>query len=168
MKSTFNCDAAMHTYIKAGVSSQKILMGLPFYDDVTSISVKSDYVKKKQLDGTFFWELSSDRQGELVSAAYNVFSNTAQKTVSRTTARFTTVTTTGSLLSMTTTLTSSVIAKKNCKNMATLPYVYSIADEVTHDGRQYSCRPAHTSLPGWKSNCVRALWLKDKFSRIVY
>ncbi|CAF3388911.1 unnamed protein product [Rotaria socialis] len=214
MKSTFNCDAAMHTYIKAGVSSQKILMGLPLYgrgwqgvtsanlngfsqiasnippngtweagmpflfnpstgiwisyDDVTSISVKSDYVKKKQLDGTFFWELSSDRQGELVSAAYNVFSNTAQKTVSRTTARFTTVTTTGSLLSMTTTLTSSVIAKKNCKNMATLPYVYSIADEVTHDGRQYSCRPAHTSLPGWKSNCVRALWLKDKFSRIVY
>ncbi|CAF4044096.1 unnamed protein product [Rotaria magnacalcarata] len=229
MKSIFNCDAAIQTYVRAGVSSQNILMGLPLYgrgwqavtsnplndfsqaasstpptgtwkagvfdyddlkksyipsytrywddqskvpflsnpstgiwisyDDVTSISVKSDYVKQKHLGGTFFWELSSDRQGELVSTAYNVFSNTAETIVSSTTARSKTVTTTGSLLSMTTTLISSVIAQKTVRTWQSY-YVYSMADEVTHDGRKYNCRQAHTSLLDWMPNCVPALWLQ--------
>ena len=33
------------------------------------------------------------------------------------------------------------------------------ADVVTYNGISYSCRQAHTSLPGWEPDRVPALWL---------
>jgi chitinase len=30
---------------------------------------------------------------------------------------------------------------------------------VTYQGRRYSCRQAHTSLPGWEPATTLALWL---------
>ncbi len=36
---------------------------------------------------------------------------------------------------------------------------YANGQVVTHDGRRYQCRQAHTSLPGWEPSNVLALWL---------
>jgi len=36
---------------------------------------------------------------------------------------------------------------------------YTIGDVVTYNGIPYSCRQAHTSLPGWEPPAVLALWL---------
>lgn len=46
------------------------------YDDLESIKWKAGYVKKHRLRGAFFWELSKDRQGELVGAVFNALNNT--------------------------------------------------------------------------------------------
>ena len=40
------------------------------------------------------------------------------------------------------------------------PYTaYKIGQIVTYAGKRYSCRQAHTSLPGWEPPNVPALWL---------
>ncbi|MCC7159878.1 MAG: hypothetical protein IT281_10115 [Ignavibacteria bacterium] len=117
------------------------------YDDITSISLKSNYIKESQLGGTFFWELSSDRQGELVSTAYNVLSDTSQRTISPT------------ISTTTTTSTCSVTTEKT--TAAWEPnFRYSVDDEVTYDGVKYRCRLAHTSLVVWMPKIVPALWLQ--------
>ncbi|MDQ0375516.1 carbohydrate-binding protein [Cellulomonas humilata] len=36
---------------------------------------------------------------------------------------------------------------------------YKVGDVVTYGGTRYSCRQAHTSLPGWEPPNVLALWL---------
>jgi hypothetical protein len=41
------------------------------YDDLKSINIKIDYIKKKRLIGRFFWELSSDRKFDLIGATFN-------------------------------------------------------------------------------------------------
>lgn len=38
---------------------------------------------------------------------------------------------------------------------------YKIGDLVSHKGAVYSCRRAHSSLPGWEPSIVPALWLKQ-------
>jgi chitodextrinase len=44
------------------------------YDDLESIKIKNDYIKQKRLGGAFFWELSCDRQAELIDATFNTLS----------------------------------------------------------------------------------------------
>jgi hypothetical protein len=41
------------------------------YDDLESIEIKNNYIKENKLGGVFFWELSSDRQAELIGATFN-------------------------------------------------------------------------------------------------
>jgi hypothetical protein len=41
------------------------------YDDLKSINIKIDYIKKNRLVGRFFWELSSDRKFELIGTTFN-------------------------------------------------------------------------------------------------
>lgn len=42
------------------------------------------------------------------------------------------------------------------------PYTYyAEGDKVSQNGETYSCRQAHTSLPGWEPIYVPALWLKQ-------
>jgi chitinase len=41
------------------------------YDDPTSITNKTSYVKTKGLGGVFFWEYSQDSTGTLLNAMYN-------------------------------------------------------------------------------------------------
>ena len=36
---------------------------------------------------------------------------------------------------------------------------YAAGNRVSHGGRNYECRQAHTSLPGWEPPNVAALWL---------
>lgn len=50
------------------------------YDDITSVTFKSDYVKEQQLRGVFFWELSSDRKAELITTAYRILDRISQST----------------------------------------------------------------------------------------
>lgn len=141
IKSKYNCDAAIQSYLSIGVPSRKILLGLPLYgrgwqgvtnqsrngfsqsassqlptgtwengvfdydhlkksflptskrywddkskvpflynsstgiwisyDDLQSIHMKNNYIKQNKLGGAFFWELSSDRQVELIGATFN-------------------------------------------------------------------------------------------------
>ena len=41
------------------------------YDDARSIGAKADYVRAKGLGGMMFWELSQDRDGELLDVIVN-------------------------------------------------------------------------------------------------
>jgi predicted carbohydrate-binding protein with CBM5 and CBM33 domain len=38
---------------------------------------------------------------------------------------------------------------------------YRVGDAVTFDGLRYSCRQAHTALPGWEPPLTPALWLQQ-------
>lgn len=45
------------------------------YDDTASIREKAQYVLSESLGGAMFWELAADRDGELLAALYDAFSN---------------------------------------------------------------------------------------------
>ena len=45
------------------------------YDDLESTKWKAGYIRKHRLRGAFFWELSKDRQGELIGAAFNALNS---------------------------------------------------------------------------------------------
>lgn len=45
------------------------------YDDRQSIELKSNYIKQEKLAGAMFWELSSDRDVELLSRTFHIFNN---------------------------------------------------------------------------------------------
>ncbi|CAM4919719.1 unnamed protein product [Rotaria socialis] len=77
MKSTFNCDAAMHTYIKAGVSSEKILMGLPLYgrgwQGVTSANLNGFSQIASNIPPNGTWEAGSFDYDDLKKILYSVY-----------------------------------------------------------------------------------------------
>lgn len=41
------------------------------YEDLESLKWKTDYIKQHQLAGIFFWEITKDREADLISAAFN-------------------------------------------------------------------------------------------------
>ena len=45
------------------------------YDDLESTKWKVGYIRKHRLRGIFFWELSKDRSGELLGAAFNALNS---------------------------------------------------------------------------------------------
>ena len=40
------------------------------YEDLRSLQWKMKYIRENRLAGIFFWEISKDRQGQLISAAF--------------------------------------------------------------------------------------------------
>lgn len=133
------------------------------YDDLQSIGIKNDYIKQNRLGGAFFWELSSDRQAELVGATFNALNNglppsTSQPQSSTTPPRITT--TTG--IPRTSTISRGTQSSSTQGNISEWkPYTaYSVGQKVTYQGITYSCRQAHTSLPDWLPPVVPALWLQ--------
>ena len=143
------------------------------YDDLQSIGIKNNYIKQKRLGGAFFWELSSDRQAELVGATFNALTNglppsTSQPQSSTSPPQITTTTATPRTSSTSrgtpppSTSTSSTTKSSTPGNISEWkPYTaYSVGQKVTYQGLTYSCRQAHTSLPDWMPPVVPALWLQ--------
>lgn len=49
------------------------------YDDVQSIQSKSEYIKREELAGAMFWELSGDRDCDLIDVAFDVLNKNEPK-----------------------------------------------------------------------------------------
>jgi chitinase len=137
------------------------------YDDLQSISLKNDYIKQEQLGGAMFWELSSDRNAELVSATFVALLN------GQTPAPVTNPSTTPSASTVQTNAPNST-AQTNTPNSTApasttqepsgdiLPWQtntpYNTGDRVTFEGKTYRCLQSHTSLSHWTPAAIAALW----------
>ncbi|CAF0868601.1 unnamed protein product [Rotaria sp. Silwood1] len=224
IKSRYNCDAAIQAYIRAGVPSTKILMGLPLYgrgwkgvtstalngfsqtassqlprgtwengvydyddlkrsyissnqrywddqskvpflfnpstglwityNDVQSIDIKNNYIKQNNLGGGFFWELSSDRQAELIGLTYNALNNGVEPSSTTASASSSNSPTTINNVKTTTQSSTQGIIRQWQTN-----YAYSVNDLVMYQGKIYKCRQGHRSQLDWIPPDVLALWL---------
>ena len=142
------------------------------YDDLESIALKNDYIKREKLGGAMFWELSSDRNAELVSATFAALNNgqtfAPQSTPARTstpgaTAPVTVITSaaSGSTTAFEPTPAAGTTTTKPSGGDAPLwdaHVAYRVGDRVKYDDKIYRCVQSHTSLPGWTPVVVAALW----------
>ncbi|CAF1395041.1 unnamed protein product [Rotaria sordida] len=132
------------------------------YDDVESINIKNNYIKQSNLAGAFFWELSGDRQAELISATFNSLNNGVQPSLT-TSASSTIITDRSSSTNPSTTINLMTTSESSNQGNTSewKPYhSYLVNDQVTYKGIRYRCRQAHTSLPDWMPPVVPALWLQ--------
>jgi chitinase len=158
------------------------------YDDVESINIKNNYIKQKRLGGAFFWELSSDRQAELVGVTFNALSKDVRPIIRNSSSSTTTAVTTSpssttksvtnssssTAIPVTTSpsSTTTVTSTTRKAEASTKPLnqghssewqsckSYSIDDQVTYQGKTYRCRQNHMSLSDWMPSVVPALWLE--------
>lgn len=137
------------------------------YDDLESISIKNNYIKREQLGGAMFWELSGDRSSELVGATFAaLYNGQTPPTVSSTTVSpFSTtqtnvpISTTTQAVTPTSTIFVSTTETTNGNDPEWQPHrSYRIGDRVTYTKITYRCVQAHTSLPDWTPAAVPALW----------
>lgn len=138
------------------------------YDDLQSISLKNDYIKRENLAGAMFWELSSDKNAELVGATFQALNNGQPPSPATNPPTAATVATTPSVIA--TTQNTPVTATNQATTQATtqqpsgssstweLNTSYRVGEQVTFEGRTYRCIQSHTSLPGWTPAAVPALW----------
>ena len=61
-------------YSKVPYLYSKIMKQFISYDDTTSISLKSSYVCQENFHGVMLWDLSSDRDADLLTVINTVFS----------------------------------------------------------------------------------------------
>jgi chitinase len=124
------------------------------YDDLQSNTIKNNYILQQNLAGAMFWELSADRNGELIGNTYSQLSGhqslpTTTPTSSNTTATKTQTTTV--------TTTSATTTSGNI-----LPWTVNksnhVGDRVEYQGNIYQCLQAHTSLANWIPTETPALW----------
>ncbi len=103
-----------------------------------SINLKNNYIKQKKLGGAFFWELSSDRQAELISATLNALDKRI----------FLSTTTRPSLTSPSTDKIQSWKAKVK----------YKLDQYVIYQGKIYRCIKTHKSLPKKTPDLKNSYW----------
>jgi len=108
------------------------------YDDLESIKIKNDYIKQKQLGGAFFWELSSDRQAELIDATF--------KALSRDT------------LPSTTNRPSSTSSPTDKTQPWKAKVQYRIGQRVTYQGKIYRSIKKHKSERKKTPDLENSLW----------
>ena len=110
------------------------------YDDAQSIQLKSDYIKREELAGAMFWELSGDREHELIDVAFKtLLDNDAPPSVTKTPSPAN---------STSTPKPSPWELKKN----------YRLGDQVIYEKKIYQCLLAHQSESGWIPSVIPALW----------
>ncbi|CAF0996804.1 unnamed protein product [Adineta steineri] len=129
------------------------------YDDVQSIDIKSDYIKREKLAGAMFWELSSDRNCDLVGATFKALhnhmvpsadSNPPNETISSTAE--TTLTNSTSTDQPSTATIDSIYPLWAIQNH------YKIGDQVMYKKRVYQCIQSHKSLSRFAPSSTYALW----------
>jgi chitinase len=128
------------------------------YDDLQSIGLKNDYIKQEQLGGAMFWELSSDRNAELVGATFAALFN------GQTPVPVTNPSTLPTPFTAQTNAPSSTASPSTTQAPSgdALPWQtnksYSVDERVTFEGKTYRCLQAHTALPSWTPAAVASLW----------
>ncbi len=113
------------------------------YDDLQSITIKNDYIKREKLAGAMFWELSSDRNSELIGATFRALNNDLKPSSE-------------SIPSINQTKSSSPPTSEY--PIWETNKDYKFGDYVSYENQTYTCLVAHTSLPGWTPYAVPALW----------
>jgi chitinase len=128
------------------------------YDDLQSISLKNDYIKREQLGGAMFWELSGDRNAELVGATFAALSN-GQTPAPGTNPPTNPTPSAGSTNAPTPTApgTTTQTPSGNAGSWEA-HRAYNVGDRVTFGGKTYQCLQSHTALPDWTPTNVPALW----------
>ncbi|WP_083609476.1 glycosyl hydrolase family 18 protein [Paenibacillus sp. P3E] len=155
------------------------------YDDVESFSYKTSYIKTKGLAGAMFWETSGDRNKTLQNKLSTDLGGgvvptptptpTATPTPTPTVKPTATPTPTATVTpTATPTPTATVKPTATPTPTATVTptptatpgvtawvagFAYKVGDKVSYGGNVYTCRQAHTSLPGWEPVLTPALWL---------
>ena len=121
------------------------------YDDSESIEIKSDYIKREQLAGAMFWELSGDRNAELVTVAFDVLHNGLKPSLD---SKPVTVSKKSNSTS------EGLFIKRIFDDLSEWQEnkQYKFGDHVIYGNRIYICIIGHTSLPGWTPYTVGALW----------
>lgn len=133
------------------------------YDDLESIGLKNDYIKREQLGGAMFWELSSDRNAELIGSTFNALTN-GQTPAPGTNPTTRPTSATGATGASTTPNPSTATVRTTTSGTggSTQPWqpnvFYSTNTLVTYQGKTYRCLQSHTSLVGWEPAAVAALW----------
>ena len=117
------------------------------YDDLQSIEIKTDYIKREELAGAMFWELSGDRNGELIGATYQVLNTDQKPSIESKPPTEINVNPSSSSTSMNS-YYSSWESNKD----------YQVGDHVVYGDRVYTCVLAHKSSPGWTPYLVGVLW----------
>lgn len=120
------------------------------YDDSQSIEIKSNYIKQEKLAGAMFWELSSDRNAELISATSNILNN-GLKPSSESQPPPTEALPPPINQTETTSINVPPTLWEENKE-------YQVGDRVSYEHRLYICLVTHRSLPGWTPYLVGALW----------
>ena len=107
-----------------------------------------------------FWELSSDRNIELVGATFVALTN-GQTPPPPPVTNLSTAATPSTAQTMPSGSTASTTTNQapsgNAPPWQTYTQ-YNVGDQVTYDNKTYRCIQSHTSLPGWMPAIVPALW----------
>ncbi|UJR38435.1 hypothetical protein I4U23_031103 [Adineta vaga] len=128
------------------------------YDDLQSITLKNNYIKQEQLGGAMFWELSGDRNAELVGATYAaLFNGQTPATVTYQSTSPTPSTARSTPPSLTTTGQTTQGPSGDILPWQTNKS-YTVGERVTFEGKTYQCLQSHTSLPNWTPAAIAALW----------
>lgn len=108
------------------------------YDDKQSIEIKSDYIKREKLAGAMFWELSGDRDSELISVTFNNLNNDLKPS------------------------NESIYHEKRIDNNNLSNWEankdYKIGEQVMYENKIYTCLLPHKSYPGWTPYTIGELW----------
>ncbi|CAF1093777.1 unnamed protein product [Adineta ricciae] len=132
------------------------------YDDHQSIAIKADYIKREKLAGAMFWELSGDRDYDLIGVAHKVLHN-GKKPSSEC---HPPVETNSSSVQIFSKIQKPVVEPSHVKTINSKAPLwetkkeYNVNDLVIFENELYRCRQRHMSLPGWTPLVVAALWLR--------
>ena len=107
------------------------------YDDAESIRLKCDYIKQQRLAGAMFWELSSDRDEDLIGTAFEMLSNNDPPALA---------------------LPEKPSKHRHPKWEAYREY--QVKDKVVFEDEIYRCIRHHQSSPGWTPSTIPQLWKK--------
>ncbi len=117
------------------------------YDDLQSITIKNDYIKREKLAGAMFWELSSDRNAELISATYQRLNNNLKPSLESI----------PPIEKMNSTTFNSISNHSEYPLWETNKD-YKFGDYVSYENQTYTCLVPHKSLPDWTPFVVGILW----------
>jgi chitinase len=114
------------------------------YDDLESINLKNNYIKQKRLGGAFFWELSSDRQAQLISATFNALNK--------------------GILLPTTNRPSLTSPSTDKIHPWKAKVQYKVCQRVTYQGKMYRSVKTHKSVPKKTPDLKGSFWQLETVS----
>ncbi|CAF1092963.1 unnamed protein product [Rotaria sordida] len=131
------------------------------YDDRQSIRIKSDYIKREKLAGAMFWELSTNRNYELIHVTFKTLNND-MPALSESNPPIESISSTIEADSINSTsivsITSTEELNSNNNSVWEIHKDYKVDDRVTFENQTYQCILAHKSSSHWTPFTITALW----------